>query len=217
MLQLYYKLLKKSMKKIFFLLSLSFTILLAGCGNEKKISGNSPASEIDNWQPDQGLICSHLCGRKIPEMCENEIEELTTNEIDPNGLILDDASCQLMCEADWSEATIACVSEADECAQLSSNDPYCIDDTQDPSEADINDPLPGNCVKACENYTHCAAYGDDVTLQDLDDAFVSCLEFCSTLDGQSRNCLASTIIRKPNDCAAQTACILPDVRELLDR
>ena len=50
---------------------------------------------------------------------------------------------------------------------------------------------------------------------DLDDAYASCLEICGTWTTEERLCTARTTISRPNDCAAQTACLLPAVREMM--
>lgn len=206
------------MKKLPFLSVLIALLLLAGCGPKPAAlnpeTAPQPNQEQDGEEFDPALACSYLCERKIPELCEDYIAEQSALGLNLDETIYEESSCQLSCEAEWDEATIACVTDADECAQLSNDAPNCIDDSEEDGETP---PRPGNCVRACENYTVCVSYGDDISPADIHDAFASCMEVCGTWEKSAIDCLANTSIIRPGDCAAQTACLLPAVNNLMNK
>ncbi len=211
-------------KNLFFLLLP--LLFLAGCSLTAKPATTPPTSpeqpaatgEDSKLDAEQhSLICSHLCSRTIPQLCESEISDAQEQGLSLDERIYDEASCLLYCEADWDETTFACVSDASDCAQLSEQGPYCIDNDGSKEPDDSASVTPKGCFNACKRYSDCARYTEGVGPQDIQDAFDSCMEICPTWTKESRDCIASTPISKPSDCAAQTACILPAVKEMMNR
>jgi len=203
------------MKKIYLPLILAALIMLSGCGQKQTATNPTPDPGQNTEQDNHSLACSYLCELKIPDLCADYMAEQTEQGFNFENTIFEDATCQLMCEAEWDETTIGCMSFADECAQISNDAPHCIDDdTEGDTAADPN--MPGACAKACNNYTKCVSYGEDITPQDINDAFDSCMQICSTWDKSARDCVTNTAIKSPGDCAAQTACLLPAVKNLMN-
>src|SRR3989339_268510 len=148
---------------------------LSGCA-AKNPGISTPAPSAPAFESTQAQICGTMCERIIPELCKTEIEDYTVSGQSLDESIMDPLSCQLMCEAEWDEKTIGCVTDADECAQFFSSAPYCMETAEEGEPAAVDKKTAGSCDEACRNYATCASYGDDVTLADLDDAYASCLE-----------------------------------------
>lgn len=188
-------------------------IILSACTNKKAVSpevGGGGGSD----EPNTATACSHMCEINVQRVCEGEIADNKANGVDMQNSILDEAFCQLACEAEWDDNTFDCVSAADTCAQFLDASPYCIENGD---VGDVTPIEPGNCDKACRRYSDCAAYTEGVGAADIEDAYLSCLELCPTWTDEQRNCVASTVINSPMDCAKQTACVLPQVKELMGR
>lgn len=207
------------MKKILFLIGIT-SIMFAGCMNspqnvntniqtQPKQTQNQDNQENVDQLPDKSVICGWVC-YNIQKICKEDIENWTTVGQDLETWVLEEASCQLLCEASWDEKTIGCVSDADNCAQISDSEPYCIDDEKEEVEAATppDSKLENNCVNACNNYVNCVAYWDDVTQEDKDNAFDSCMQMCPSWTENARKCVVNTTINNANDCGTQTRCIL---------
>ena len=192
------------MQKTFFS-SVLCLFVLSACSQSPEIPAIQP--EMENTQADQATQCSYLCGRKIPEICENEIETAKTEGTFSEESVFEEISCQLMCEAEWTEKTIGCVSNADDCAQIMDSSPYCLENAEDDSEKELP-PVEAGCPSACEKYKKCASYGDDVTQTDLEDAYISCMEVCATWNKSVSDCINQCPINTPADCGPMTACAL---------
>jgi hypothetical protein len=208
------------MKKTFTILTLVSLLALAGCVPTGNIvpAGNSTSNQPpqDEAGPDMATICSGLCGRTIQDLCRDEIEDMKASGQSLDDSIMDEITCQFMCEAEWTDDTIECVSAADDCGQLLNASPYCMEtEVKDGDAEAANQPLPGNCDRACRNYAKCTSYGDDITAADQEDAYHSCLQVCATWTDTQRNCMTNTKIDAPIDCAAQTACVLPAVDAMM--
>lgn len=205
------------MKKIFFLL-LAPLLFLTACGaNHQAIVGSeSSQNQVEENTPDKATVCAGMCQNIVQRLCHEEIAANQAVGTDMSESILDEAHCQLACEADWDDAVMTCVDAADQCAQFSDTAPYCLEN------GDLSGiPEDGNqgssCEKACKNYALCAAYGDEITPQDIADATESCRQMCAVWTPEIINCVSSTAINEASDCAAQTACVLPNVRDLMNR
>lgn len=192
------------MQKTFFS-SVLFLLVLSACNQAPEIPTIQP--ETENIQADQATQCSYLCGRKIPELCADGIEAAKTEGTFNAEGIFDELSCQLFCEAEWTEATIACVSDADECAQMMDSAPYCMENSADDTDKELP-PADIGCPKACEKYKKCASYGDDISPADLEDAYASCMEVCATWNKSVSDCINQYPINTPADCGPMTACAL---------
>lgn len=73
----------------------------------------------------------------------------------------------------------------------------------------------GSCDKACDNYALCAGYGDDMTAQDVDDAFASCMEECAGWEKTNIDCMAKVIVRNPEDCGPVSLCGLKNYQGIM--
>lgn len=201
------------MRKFYFLFLLLAVSFLSGCGGKTAVA---PADPNDNILPeDTAIECEALCADNIQSLCREEIESAIADGANLENSILDESYCQLACEAEWNESTFDCVDGADDCAQFINTSPYCLETEIDDEEALLNNPQPGNCDKACRNYAKCAAYGDDVRQADLDAAYESCNEICAAWTDKTRDCVANTSINKASDCAAQSACVLPELKNMM--
>ncbi len=65
------------------------------------------------------------------------------------------------------------------------------------------------CSDVCQRHKDCAAYTEDVTAADLNDAYATCMEECVTWSKDMVKCINAVDIKKPNDCAAFVKCQLP--------
>ena len=71
----------------------------------------------------------------------------------------------------------------------------CSEDEQDKKKV-VSD----KCSDACQRYKDCAAYGDDATPADLNDAYATCIEECATWPKDMVKCINAVDIKVPNDC-----------------
>jgi len=69
------------------------------------------------------------------------------------------------------------------------------------------------CSDACQRHRDCAAYTEDVTAADLNDAYSACMEECVTWPKEMVKCINSVDIKKPNDCVSFVNCQLPQFYE----
>jgi hypothetical protein len=202
------------MKKIFTYLFLTAVLLLSGCQRTPSAPSPAPASEIGkDGQADQVSICLSLCEYRIQNLCRDAIEEYQAAGASLEETIMDEASCQLMCEAEWTEDTIACVTDADDCAQLSDSEPYCTELNEN-EEKSVPD---AGCSAACRKYGDCVRYGDDISETDVQDAYATCMEVCASAPSKVVGCINSHPISKPSDCMLQSACVLPALDEIINR
>lgn len=160
-------------------------------------------SDKESESPDKSTVCSDICQNKVQKLCEEEIEANKTIWTSMEESILDEANCQLLCEADFEEKIYDCFLNADSCSQFLDSAPYCME-----TEWDEIEPKDWTwCEKACTNYSLCTRYTEWTTEADWKDAKDSCMQICPTWTKKTTNCIASTPINKVTDCAAQTACM----------
>ncbi|MFA6417201.1 MAG: hypothetical protein WCW61_03360 [Patescibacteria group bacterium] len=69
------------------------------------------------------------------------------------------------------------------------------------------------CSDACQRHKDCAAYTEDVTAADLDDAYNTCMEECITWPQEVIKCINAIDIKNPNDCVSFMQCQLPQLYE----
>jgi len=67
-----------------------------------------------------------------------------------------------------------------------------------------------SCHDACQKYKKCASYGDDISAEDLQDAYDSCFEECQEWSKETIICINKKAIKIPNDCLNLTRCALPE-------
>ena len=79
----------------------------------------------------------------------------------------------------------------------------------EPSQRVISD----KCSDACERHKDCAAYTEDVTAEDLVDAYNTCMEECPTWPKAMVKCINTTEIKTPNDCVGFVQCQVPQFYE----
>ncbi|RJQ34289.1 hypothetical protein C4566_02295 [Candidatus Parcubacteria bacterium] len=69
------------------------------------------------------------------------------------------------------------------------------------------------CSDACQRYKDCAAYTEDATPTDLNDAYDTCMEECATWSKEIIKCINAIDIKTPNDCVSFVNCQLPQFYE----
>lgn len=69
------------------------------------------------------------------------------------------------------------------------------------------------CSDACQRHKDCAAYTEDVTSEDLNDAYDTCMEECATWPKEKIKCINAIEIKKPNDCVSFVQCQMPQFYE----
>ncbi len=69
------------------------------------------------------------------------------------------------------------------------------------------------CSDACQRHKDCAAYTEDVTPADLEDAYNACMEECATWPQEKIKCINGFEINNPNDCVSFVQCQLPQFYE----
>ncbi|MDD3302905.1 MAG: hypothetical protein PHN31_05065 [Candidatus Gracilibacteria bacterium] len=190
-------------KKIlsFFVLSCLF---LSSCGGNTKTTITADNPPDISSEPDKVTVCSDICQNKVQNLCQEEIASNKTVGTSMENSILDEANCQLMCEADFDESIYDCFLGADSCSQFLDKAPYCLETEGD--EIEIKD---GNgCETACNNYSKCTRYTQGTTQEDWQDAKESCMQICPSWSSETKKCVASTEINSVIDCSAQTQCVV---------
>lgn len=84
----------------------------------------------------------------------------------------------------------------------------CQDDAK-PVKKVISD----KCSDACKRHKACAAYTEDVTPADINDAYNTCMEECLTWPKEMIKCINATEIKTPNDCVGFVQCQVPQFYE----
>ncbi len=74
-------------------------------------------------------------------------------------------------------------------------------------------PISDKCSDACQRYKACAAYTEDATPTDIQDAFDTCMEECGSWPREMVKCINSYEIKAPNDCVEFLNCHLPQFYE----
>ena len=158
-------------------------------------------------------VCMGICS-DIQKLCAEDIAEGNVAGHDLKDGILDETSCLLMCEADWTDTIMDCVSQADSCAQFFDEAPYCVE-TEEEDEPAVPATTGKGCDAACKKYAKCAGYGDGVGPKDMADAYKSCMQICPAWTQATQQCIASTLINSPADCAAQTMCMFGSFKNMI--
>lgn len=198
------------------ILIMALSLVFSGCGQapgNTALPKNTETANTanNNNEPDKAAVCSGMCA-DIQKICAEDIAEGNTQFRDLESGILDETACLIMCETDWDDTTFNCISAADHCSQFSDQAPYCIE-TEDDGTDTPSTQTPSDCQTACKNYAKCTGYGDDISPQDQEDAYNTCLQVCATWPDKTRACVAQTAINQATDCLAQTACIIPMARQ----
>nr|WP_320012354.1 hypothetical protein [uncultured Desulfobulbus sp.] len=157
--------------------------------------------------------CLTLC-TQLRDLCAEDVASDNTVGRDLENGILEESSCLLMCGADWTQETADCIDAADSCAQIFDESPYCAK-TDDAGEITTPTEAGSGCQKACRNYAKCAGYGDGATSEDTEAAYQSCLQVCPSWTPTTQQCMASTPIHPPVDCAAQSMCMFSSFQNMI--
>lgn len=191
------------MKKIIFILNLFlFVALLSGCANRQASeSGKSQVNQVNKQSSlvDKMTLCSDLCVNKIQSLCADKINQSREKEGLNIGGVFEVASCQLICEADWDETVIGCVSNSVECSQITNTSPFCVETEVQPKNESF-------CLSACEKYAKCAGFNQDVTKEEVDEVYKSCAEICKSWSLSVTNCINASSVNTPEDCAQISKC-----------
>ncbi|HNU95840.1 MAG TPA: hypothetical protein PKH95_00325, partial [Candidatus Magasanikbacteria bacterium] len=78
------------------------------------------------------------------------------------------------------------------------------------SLCDEDEVISDSCPEACKKYGDCARYTEDVTEQDIQDAYDSCMEECVNWSKETVICINKKPIKKPLDCRDLSFCALPE-------
>lgn len=78
------------------------------------------------------------------------------------------------------------------------------------SLCDEDEVVSDSCPEACKKYGDCARYTEDVTEQDIQDAYDSCMEECVKWSKETVICINKKPIKKPLDCRDLSFCALPE-------
>lgn len=80
---------------------------------------------------------------------------------------------------------------------------------QDEEKAPVKKAVSDKCSDACQRHKDCAAYTEDTTPADLNDAYNTCMEECATWPKEMIKCINAIDIKNPNDCVGFVQCQLP--------
>jgi hypothetical protein len=164
-----------------------------------EINPGRPGSEVPELSsdvpplPDISPESIDVLGSQVPEL-SSDVPELP--EIDENNVINPD---EYIFRMDDSERKIINALQAlkDLCQE------------EEPVKKVISD----KCSDACQRYKDCAAYTEDVTPTDLDDAYNTCMEECATWPKEAIKCINAVDVKTPNDCVSFVQCQLPQFYE----
>ena len=80
-------------------------------------------------------------------------------------------------------------------------------------DAPAKKPVSDKCSDACQRHKDCAAFTEDATPADLNDAYNTCMEECAAWPVEMVKCINAIDINVPNDCAGFLNCQLPQYYE----
>ena len=80
-------------------------------------------------------------------------------------------------------------------------------------DAPVKKPVSDKCSDACQRHKECAAFTEDATPADLNDAYNTCMEECAAWPVEMVKCINAIDINVPNDCAGFLNCQLPQYYE----
>ncbi len=80
-------------------------------------------------------------------------------------------------------------------------------------DAPAKKPVSDKCSDACQRHKDCAAFTEDATPADLNDAYNACMEECPAWPVEMVKCINAIDIKTPNDCASFVQCQLPQYYE----
>ena len=190
------------MKKFLFIFILT-GLILNGC---TKAPSNNPIND-EPQAADKATICASICDHKIPILCADELNDLSSLDANLDGSLMDPASCQLICESEWNENTLGCAADAEDCNQFMDQSPYCLE--TDKEDLNMENPEGDKyCSSACKKYGDCVMYADDATQEDRQYAIESCMEICPSWSEDTKNCVNKNKIRNSMDCANLSMCVL---------
>lgn len=210
------------MKKHYLILFLFVVLIAAGCGNKNnKNKARNTNPEINQEQQNQDdnpdANCFSICHNKIQDVCLEEIIEFGPEELAASGSLMDPASCEATCAANFNDFTLDCFTKITKCDQVGSGDPWCKESEIPDSEVyDIDESeTRSGCQIPCEKYKKCAGYGDDATAQDMAEAYTSCMEVCQGWSDSTINCINQKTITSAADCMHLSNCALNEYRGML--
>lgn len=80
-------------------------------------------------------------------------------------------------------------------------------------DAPAKKPVSDKCSDACQRHKDCAAFTEDATPADLNDAYSTCMEECAAWPVEMVKCINAIDINVPNDCVGFLNCQLPQYYE----
>lgn len=148
-----------------------------------------PLPELDM----ESIIVVETPGSEVPELT-SDVPPLP--EIDPNNVINPNEYVYMMADNEQKINNILQTLKA-----------LCQE------EDAVKKPIPDKCSDACKKYKDCAAYTEDATPTDLNDAYNTCMEECATWSVDMIKCINGFDIKNPNDCISFLQCQLPQFYE----
>lgn len=169
-----------------------------------EINTGRPGSEVPDLTPDvpplpeinpENIRIEEVPGSQVPDLSSDvpplpEIDEMDI--IDPNEPIF---------QMDDSEQKINSI--------LQVLRELCQEEEKAPVKKAISD----KCSDACQRYKSCAAYTEDATPADVEDAYGTCMEECATWPKENITCINAIDIKTPNDCVSFVQCRMPQFYE----
>jgi len=208
------------MKKIIILLPLLIIIfILSGCGKKQTTLNLSNDANLDSQKQleNSDANCFTVCHQKIQDVCLEQIIEIGPEELIGTGSLLDPASCEASCAANFTDDTLNCFTKITSCDQVMGGNPYCKETEIPDSDIYEEDEFitRTGCQIPCEKYKKCAGYGTDATTEDMQAAYDSCMEVCQDWSDKTINCINQKNINTAADCANMTACALQEYQGLI--
>ena len=178
------------------------SFIAAGCGQEQIAVDMDQQSQKENQiqQELDNFSCFDFCNEKMLFVCP---------DYDPD-------ICQKDCETKWPDTIRECMLTADDCSQISQQEPYCEEELEkDLMPGKEFSELPEGCNGACLQYKKCAGYTEGAGAEDQEYAYESCMQTCEAWSEPTIECVRNQPINKAADCAVMTACVLKEANKYL--
>ena len=186
---------------------------------------NRPGSEVPELTSD----APPLPDVNVEVIPGSEVPELTSDvpplpEIDPNSIIIEETPGSQVPEL---TSDVPPLPEIDEADIINPDEPiFQMEDAGQKindilqrlkalcqEDAPVKKPVSDKCSDACQRHKDCAAFTEDATPADLNDAYSTCMEECVAWPVEMVKCINAIDINVPNDCVGFLNCQLPQYYE----
>lgn len=163
-------------KSILFLLILTFTFFVTGCGQKTEVVNTDVIEEVNSFE------CIQLCNQ--------------AKEICPSLISLE--QCQAAC-ANWNKDTKEKISQTASCQELSEISEIIESLIPEMNDPELEEPA-SECEAACNNYVNqCLTLVPNATQALFQDGLNSCMEECAGWEETKVKC-----IKQSADCESMT-------------